>query len=76
MKYELLLDDTKTVCGHALHRVKYAERAVGGWVESKENLPEEGKARVLGKAKVFGDAYVGGNAHLCGNENVHDGVIE
>ena len=62
MKYRLT-DKTKEWLGHILHRiecikafggVKAGEK--GGWVESEQNLSQEGDAWVYGNAWVCGDA--------------------
>ena len=69
-KYELT-DETKTVCGVTLHRIRALtdiERwdvkagELGGWIEKEANLDQEGNARVYGKARVSGNARVSGEA--------------
>ena len=73
MKYKLT-DETKEFCGKVLHRIvcvtAFASVAVGdtgGWVESENNLSQEGDAWVYGDALVSGDAWVYGDAKVYGN---------
>ena len=47
MKYTLT-DETKTICGMVLHRVKYEDGEMGGWIEKESNLSQECRARVAG----------------------------
>lgn len=72
-KYELT-DDTITVEGRTLHRIKalksfsnVEEGGLGGYVEKEDNLDQSGNAWVYGDARVYGDAWVYGNAWVCGN---------
>jgi len=58
MSFELLEDETKEHRGTTLYRVKYDDGVVGGWVESEDNIEDEG--RVLGDAIVKGNAVVRG----------------
>ena len=76
MKYKLT-DETKEFCGKVLHRIvcvtAFASVAVGdtgGWVESENNLSQEGDAWVSGNAEVSGNAWVSGNAKVSGNAEV------
>ena len=52
-----------------LHRVRYIDGTIGGWVESNRNLT--GYARVLDEATVFGDAVVSANAVVSGKAQVY-----
>ena len=52
-----------------LHRVRYIDGTIGGWVESNRNLT--GYARVLDDATVFGDAVVSANAVVSGKAQVY-----
>jgi len=89
-KYELT-DEVKEVLGHKLHRIRALKDfggvhkgELGGWVESEDNLSQEGTgwvygdasvfsdARVYGDAMVYGDARVGDNAMVCGDARVGD----
>ena len=65
-KYELT-DDTITVGGRILHRIKalksfsdVEEGDLGGYVEKEDNLGQSGDAWLYGDAKVYGDARVSG----------------
>ena len=72
MKYKLT-GDTKVICDRTLYRIvcvtAFASVSVGdigGWVESVNNLSQDGNAWVCGNAKVYGDAEVYGDAKVCG----------
>lgn len=69
-KYELLADQTISVFGHALFRIKakisfsgVKEGELGGYIEKEENLETSGNAWVYDNALVYGDAWVYDNAH-------------
>ena len=75
-KYELT-DDTITVEGRTLHRIKalksfsnVEEGGLGGYVEKEDNLDQRGDAWVYGDARVSGDAQVSGDARMYGNAQV------
>ena len=75
-KYELT-DDTITVEGRTLHRIKalksfsnVEEGGLGGYVEKEDNLDQRGDAWVYGDAQVSGDAWVYGDARVSGNARV------
>ena len=75
-KYELT-DETKVVCGHTLHRIKaivdfafVKKDEIGGWIETEDNLAQDGNAWVSGNAWVYGNARVYGNAWVYGNAEV------
>ena len=68
-KFELLLDDTITIFGIKLFRIKalisfgnVEEGEIGGYVEKEDNLSSSGNAWVSGDAWVYGNALVSGNA--------------
>ena len=84
-KYELT-SETKVINGVELHRIKalnsfgnIKKGELGGWIESKKNLSQDGgswvydNAMVFGNAKacdnatVFRNAWVSGNAVVGGN---------
>lgn len=44
---------------------------LGGWIEKRENLSDEGNAWVYGNARVHGNARVYGNARVHGDAEVH-----
>ena len=73
-KFELLLDDTITIFGIKLFRIKalisfgnVEEGEIGGYVEKEDNLSSSGDAWVYGNAWVYGDAWVSGDAWVYGN---------
>ena len=73
-KFELLLDDTITIFGIKLFRIKalisfgnVEEGEIGGYVEKEDNLSSSGNAWVYGNAEVYGNAWVSGNAEVSGN---------
>lgn len=89
-KYELT-EETRQVADHTLHRIRATrtfggvkEGALGGWIESKDNLSQDGDcwvsdeayvyddAQVYGNAKVSSNAQVNGSAVVCGNAHVFD----
>ena len=77
MKYKLT-EETKEFLGRKLHRIvcvtAFASVSVGdigGWVESENNLSQEGNAWVYGNAWVCGKAEVCDNAEVCGNAEVY-----
>ena len=62
---------------HLLHRIRrLSDGKLGGWIESEDNLSQEGncwiddEASVYGHAKVYGNAYVGGKARVYDNAKV------
>ena len=75
MKF-VLTSEKKVEFGVELHRIK-AVKAIpsigvekgelGGWVEKKANLSQEGDSWVSGDARVFGNAEVFGDARVYGN---------
>lgn len=76
-KYRLLEDDTITVCGRTLYRIEalmdfanVKKGDKGGYVESENNLSQEGNCWVYNKARVFEDAFVCGDAHVYGKARV------
>ena len=73
-KFELLLDDTITIFGIKLFRIKalisfgnVEEGELGGYIEKEANLSFYGNAWVYGNALVYGDAEVSGDALVYGN---------
>ena len=80
-KYTLSETETKVWNGHTLHKVVYTkewkrkhayEDIEGGWIESEENLSQDGDARVFGNACVFGNARVYDDAYVYGDACVYD----
>ena len=77
-KYELT-DDTITVGGRILHRIKalksfsdVEEGDLGGYVEKEDNLDHSGEAWVSGNAWVYGNARVCRDAWVYGNARVSE----
>lgn len=69
MKKFELTNETKTVCGRTLFRIKalisfgnVSAGDLGGFVEKEENLSHSGNACVYGNAQVCGDAEMSGDA--------------
>lgn len=82
-KYKLTAD-TRTYLGRNLYRIKALTSFgdvnagdLGGYIESENNLSQEGNAWVyddawvFGDAKVFDNAWVYGNAKISGNAKVY-----
>lgn len=60
-KYEL----TGEPNDHGLRRIRQlSDGALGGWIESEENLSQEGSCWVYGDARVYGNARVSGNGDI------------
>ena len=77
MKYEILKDEFIEFDDRKLYRIKalkdffnVKEGEFGGYIESEQNLSQEGNAWVYGNAQVSGDAWVSGNAWVYGNARV------
>ena len=77
MKYEILKDEFIELDGRKLYRIKalkdfrdVRKGTVGGYIESEQNLPQEGDAWVSGDAWVYGNARVSCDARVCGNARV------
>ena len=72
-KYEFT-GETKEFLGKTLHRIRalvdigkdVKAGNLGGWIESEDNLSQEGDAWVTGQATVTGRATVTGQARVCG----------
>ena len=76
-KYVLTDETMKHLC-YTLHRIKAVrsfgnvqEGKLGGWVESEENLSQEGNCWVYGNAQVYGNAWVYGDARVYGDAWVY-----
>ena len=70
-KYELTTE-TRSFDGRILHRIKRIEdELIGGWIESENNLSQEGDCFVYGNAMVYGRAIIGNDAEVSGNAMVY-----
>ena len=77
-KYKLT-DETIQVGDHTLHRIEALKNfsnvykgEKGGFVESEDNLSQDGDCWIYGTAKVCGNARVVDNAKVHGNAEVYD----
>ena len=75
-KYKLTGETTEFM-GKILYRIiacktfeDVHEGELGGWIESYDNLSQDGNAWVCDNAKVFGNAWVCDNARVFGNAKV------
>jgi len=78
MKKYKLTNNTKVFSGRTLYQIEALENfgvvekgELGGYIESEENLSQEGNAWVYDDAKVYGNAWVYGSAVVCGNAMVY-----
>jgi len=84
MKYELLKDQSIELASGTAYRIKALKSfgkvekgEVGGYVESEENLSQEGdcwigdKGIVCGKAKVYDNAQIHDHAIIMDNAKVY-----
>lgn len=70
-KYEFT-DETMEHDGYLLHRIRrLSDGKLGGWIESEDNLSQEGSCWVDGEAKVYWEAKVSGNAQVYGEATVN-----
>ena len=74
MKYEILKDEFIDFDGRKLYRIKALKdfrnvkaAEAGGYIESEQNLSQEGDAWVTGNARVYGNAQVYGDAWVSGD---------
>lgn len=80
-KYKLT-NETIYYYGKVLHRIKalrdfstIKKGDIGGFVEGKNNLSQEGDCWIYDNAKVLGDAAVFGNALVYGNAEVINSAL-
>lgn len=52
--------------------IRISDGIVGGWIESEDNLGQEGNCFVCDNARVYGNAVVYDNARVYGNAEVYD----
>lgn len=87
-KYEILKDQSITLNGHTLYRIKLLKEiysippgTIGGFIESEDNLSQEGdcwvaeEAAVYGCSKVMDNAWVGGGARVYGLSAIHENCL-
>ena len=87
-KYEILKDQSITLNGHTLYRIKLLKQisnmfpgTLGGFIESEDNLSHKGdcwvaeEAAVYGHSKVMENAWVGGSARIYGNSVIHGNCL-
>ena len=74
----ILTDETIDYHGHKLYRIKAIKSfngirkgSLGGWVESEDNLSQEGDCWILHEAKVFRNAKVSENAKVKDNACIY-----
>jgi carbonic anhydrase/acetyltransferase-like protein (isoleucine patch superfamily) len=79
MKYKLRKDLSLDLGRKILYRIeRLSDSQLGGYIESENNLSQEGdcwvsrNARVYGNASVYGNAQVYGDAWICGDARVHE----
>ena len=77
MKYEILKDEFIDFDGRKLYRIKALKdfrnvkaAEAGGYIESEQNLSQEGDAWVTGNARAYGDAWVSGDARVLNRHSV------
>ena len=77
-----LTKTTKDYFGTTLYQIKaemsfnnVVKGELGGWIEKKENLSEDGDAWVSGDALVYGDALVSGDAWVYGDARVYGDAL-
>lgn len=81
-KYEFT-NETITYDGHILHRIRHLEnKNMGGFIESEDNLSQDGTCWVKDNAKVYENAKICGfvkildSAEIRGNIEISDGKID
>lgn len=81
-KFTLLKDETRSVNGKTLYRIKYLvdipygnvkPGTLGGWLESESNLSQEGQCCVLDNAVVMDSAVVKGELSMVKGNAIIDG---
>ena len=74
-KYEFL-DETIDIDNHICHRiVRIADGVRGGYIESEDNLSQDGSCWVFDEAVVYGDSRVYGDAQIKDNAIVADSKV-
>ena len=73
--YTLLKDQKLEFNNTVLYRVQYENGKLGGWIESEDNLDQDGNCQVLEDGKVYGNAKVQGNAWVFGEAQVYNNAV-
>ena len=78
MKKYKLTDETMHIYGRTLYRIEAVKEFAdvkkgdkGGWVESENNLSQDGNCWIYYRARVYGDAKVYDNARVYGDAKVY-----
>lgn len=92
-KYEIVKNDSIVYYGRTLYRIRalkdfwtspvqmVSEGDLGGYIESENNLSQEGycwifdEAKVYDNAKVLDDAVIYGKAKICDNSKVYESAM-
>lgn len=73
-KYEFT-NKTMNYNGCILHRIKrISDGKLGGWIESEDNLSQEGNCWIGDNAKVYGDATIYDNAQVFSHADITGNV--
>ena len=78
LKYKILEDNYILYLGKKLYKIQalkdfsnVKKGDIGGYVESYDNLSQDGNSWIYNDAKVYEDAYVYGNAEIYGGAEVY-----
>ena len=74
-KYILNENEVLEFLGRTLYRIVYKDGTKGGWLESYDNLSQEGDCKVLNEAKAYGDSQIYENAVISGNARIEDSNV-
>jgi len=76
MKYRILKEDNINYFGRNLYRIqRISDNLLGGYIESEDNLSQDGECFIFDNAKVFENAKVKDNAKVRGNSKVYGNSI-
>lgn len=75
-KYDILNDDSKTLYGRRVFRIKrVSDGELGGYVEKEDNLSQLGECWIHGDSVVWGDARIRDNAQVFGDAGEHAEIL-